>query len=359
MSIANQLGVLTARRVLRPDSRQLELAKRLDRLSALSTTFHHHKQIYVLQSRHDLLLPQGVQSKYTPPRIPRGLFITGKVGTGKSMLMNLFLQGLTIPHTRVHFHGFLQEIHRQAFTLKQRGKSTHQVLQEYGEMLGRDNAVFALDEFLLPDSGSNTMLQPVLESLMKQTVVVATSNLTELPDYLPCKLFDMNQEQDYRNLVGGQAGQCQLTLQEFAERFPGFDSTTAHVVQVGRIADLQVMGNTAKCDFNKVFAAERFGVPDYLLVCQQFDTLVITNVPEFRLGKKSSTQFSRNAASRFFCFLDVAYEHGTKLVLVTNSANNSLFPEDKDREANDDDKVAAAAFKRARSRWMEMSQEEL
>lgn len=355
MSIANQLGVLTARHVLRPDPKQLELAKRLDRLSALSTAFHHHKQLYVLQSRHDLLLPRGVESKYTPPRIPRGLFITGKVGTGKSMLMNLFLQGLTIPHTRVHFHGFLQEIHRQAFALKQRGKSTRQVLQEYGEMLGRDNAVFALDEFLLPDSGSNMMLQPVLESLMKQTVVVATSNLTELPDYLPCKLFDMNQDQDYRDLVG-RAGPCQLSRQQFGERFPGLDSAPA--LGVGKMADcLRVMGSTAKCDFNEVFAAERFGVPDYLAVCQQFDTLVVTNVPEFRLGKKSSTQLSRNAAARFFCFLDVAYEHGTRLALVVDSA--SLFPDHEGEGAMDDDKVAAAAFKRARSRWMEMSQEDV
>ena len=219
--ISSQIKSLVAQHVLKNDARQLQLASKLDRLSSLSQKYSSLRADYFdQQSRHDQNIHKVTQ-KYkldegklkdelaklpapVPPPLPRGLFITGKVGTGKSMLMNLFLNSLSsdVTYRRVHFHAFLQEVTQHVHETKKNQKQTsaYSILTKFGNNLGSSHVILALDEFLLPDAGTNLMLQPVLEAVLLQSILVVTSNVDYVPDYLArhCKHFDMKQDRDYR-----------------------------------------------------------------------------------------------------------------------------------------------------------------
>ena len=126
------------------------------------------------------------------PRIPRGLYIHGPVGSGKSLLMDTFYNTINIPASkkvRYHFHAFMQDIHKRIHSLKQedlrtRGRNfsidtseEHNPIVRVALQLSRETALLCLDEFQVTDVADALIMSQLFEVLFAfGTVVVATSN---------------------------------------------------------------------------------------------------------------------------------------------------------------------------------------
>eukprot|EP00557_Chaetoceros_sp_GSL56_P000693 CAMPEP_0176495712 /NCGR_PEP_ID=MMETSP0200_2-20121128/10809_1 /TAXON_ID=947934 /ORGANISM="Chaetoceros sp., Strain GSL56" /LENGTH=621 /DNA_ID=CAMNT_0017893621 /DNA_START=39 /DNA_END=1904 /DNA_ORIENTATION=- len=168
-----------------------------------------------------------------PPKfqIPRGLFIHGHVGTGKTHLMDMFYQTTSIENRkkrRVHFHSFMQDVHKRIHALKQQDlqengrnfaidtRHYRNPIRRVAKQLAKETCLLCFDEFQVTDVADALILSQLFQELFRRgTVVVATSNRHPKTLYegglnrgyfLPfidilckhCIVHDMNHDVDYR-----------------------------------------------------------------------------------------------------------------------------------------------------------------
>ncbi len=108
------------------------------------------------------------------PTIPRGVYMHGGVGRGKSFLMDCFFQSVPLTRkTRLHFHEFMREVHRELAELK----GVVNPLQELGARIARRHRLICFDEFHVADVTDAMILHRLLESMFENRVsIVTTSN---------------------------------------------------------------------------------------------------------------------------------------------------------------------------------------
>jgi cell division protein ZapE len=108
------------------------------------------------------------------PPIPRGVYMWGGVGRGKSFLMDCFFQAVPLTRkTRLHFHEFMREVHRELQDLK----GTVNPLDELGARIARRYRLICFDEFHVADVTDAMILHRLLQSLFEHRVsIVTTSN---------------------------------------------------------------------------------------------------------------------------------------------------------------------------------------
>ena len=108
------------------------------------------------------------------PPIPRGVYMHGGVGRGKSFLMDCFFQSVPLKRkTRLHFHEFMREVHRELHELR----GTANPLDELGRRIARRYRLICFDEFHIADVTDAMILHRLLESLFANRVsIVTTSN---------------------------------------------------------------------------------------------------------------------------------------------------------------------------------------
>jgi len=134
-----------------------------------------------------------VKARIEPPpitvQIPRGIYLYGDVGTGKSLLMNMFYASLSLKKRRLHFHSLLQEIHSRIFELKKQilrshGRSFHidtskdrNPIIQIAQQLSTEVTLLCIDEFQVTDVADAMILSQLFGELWRNgVVVVATSN---------------------------------------------------------------------------------------------------------------------------------------------------------------------------------------
>ena len=125
--------------------------------------------------RAEVQKPQktGLFRKAPPP--PKGLYLWGGVGRGKSMLMDLFVDTLEVPARRVHFHAFMQEM--QAGIHKLRGEGVEDPVKPIAKAVSDSVKVLAFDEMQITDIADAMLVGRLFEQLFAAgTVVVTTSN---------------------------------------------------------------------------------------------------------------------------------------------------------------------------------------
>ena len=354
--LIDRYEALIAQGELRRDREQLAAALRLDRLQlALEAVPKRGSVLWRLAGK--------------APESPRGAYLWGGVGRGKSMLMDLFFQTLRIERKRrVHFHEFMLEVHDRlrAARAEDKGDPIPIVAAQFkGEA-----RLIAFDEMVVNNSADAMILSRLFTALIEAgTCVVATSNRPPADLYkdglnrehfLPfialvearMDVIALNGPTDYRlqrlsgvktwHVPNGPAATAALSDAFFRlTDYPPEDRL--HVpsediaVPGGRTLHVpKSLKGVAVFSFRRLCGEAR-GAPDYLAIARRFHSVIIVGIP--KLGPEN-----RNEAARFVTLIDALYEHKVKLLAGADAEPAALY------EAGD----GRFEFERTASRLMEM-----
>ena len=296
---------------------------------------------------------------------PRGLYLWGSVGRGKTFLMDLFFESLpTEAKTRVHFHRFMQGIHAELRSLS--GHSDPLVAVAAG--IAAKTRVLCLDEFFVLDIGDAMILGNLLKALFADGVMlVTTSNTAPMNLYKDglqrerflaaialiekhCEIAELVSPTDWRLRALKQAPVYLSPPDAAAERaMNAIFHRVAHGVERASfsltINDRPVpvkreSDGVIWFEFDALCDGPR-GVADYIFLARSYHTVLISGVPEF-------TPQTEDAAQRFVELVDELYDHAVKLVLSAAVPIIDLY----------DGRRHRAVFARTESRLIEMQSEE-
>ena len=363
-SFLGHYEALVASGAIEPDAAQREVA---EAFGDLEQRLLHYKP-----PRKHRLLSRLFADKDSAP--PRGLYVHGDVGRGKTMLMDLFFQACSVEHKRrAHFHEFMAEVHERIYGFRQeiaRGKIPDE------DVIGLTaNAIFeqawllCFDEFHVTDIADAMILGRLFARLFELgTVVVATSNVA--PDdlykgglnrslFLPfiaqitehMAVLRLDARTDFR--LEKLAGVKMWLVPSDAAAAAALDKAWARMTGNApcRPRDISIKGRNlhVPCSAHGV---ARFGfadiceqplaASDYLRLARDYHTLMIDRIPVMDYPE-------RNAAKRFITLIDTLYDNGVKLMASAEADPLSLYVAPEGVEANE--------FKRTSSRLIEMGSE--
>ncbi|KAJ5788458.1 hypothetical protein N7457_003448 [Penicillium paradoxum] len=290
-----------------------------------------------------------------PDNMPKGLYMYGDVGCGKTMLMDLFFDTLppNITHkTRIHFHNFMQDVHKRMHVVKMKYGNDFDALPMVAADIAELSGVLCFDEFQCTDVADAMILRRLLEILMSHGVVLVTTsnrhpddlykNGIQRQSFIPCinllktdlSVINLNSPTDYRKIPRPPAAVYHHPLGEEAQRHaekwfeylgdPINDPphTATQVVWGREINVPRASGTAAYFSFNQLIGAAT-GAADYLELVRHYDAFIVTDVP-------SMNHTQRDLARRFITFIDAVYEGRAKLVLTTAVPLTNLFISESD-----------------------------
>jgi cell division protein ZapE len=275
------------------------------------------------------------------PPAPRGVYLCGGVGRGKSFLMDLFFVAVpVIRKTRVHFHEFMRSVHRELDDLK----GTENPLDEVAERIASRYRLICFDEFHVSDIADAMILHRLLSRLFELNVgFVMTSNYQ--PDVLyPDGLhrdrilpaIDLLKRQldvlavdggiDYRQramlridayLTPGGAATDAVLQAAFERIAEADDDDPALEIEARRIRARRRAGGVVWFDFAVLCGGPR-SQNDYLEIAAQFHTVLLSSIPRMSAGQASE-------ARRFTWLVDVLYDHRVHLIASAEAPPEELY----------------------------------
>jgi cell division protein ZapE len=306
-----------------------------------------------------------------PAEPPRGLYVHGEVGRGKTMLMDLFFEAAeAAPKRRAHFHAFMADVHARLHAWRQarkKGEATGEdPIAPVAAELAREASLLCFDEFAVRDIADAMILARLFSALFAAGVVmVATSNVA--PDdlyrdglnralFLPfvallkerCDIAELSARTDYRleKLTRAPVYYTPLGPKADAALESAFLSLTGRprgeptrIELLGRFLDVpQAIDGVARFDFDAL-CRRPLGSADYLALGRRFHTLIIDRIPVMSPNE-------RNEAKRFIILIDALYDMRVKLVASAAAEPEDLFDGHEGAEAFE--------FARTASRLVEM-----
>ncbi len=340
---------------VQPDPVQRGAARRLDTLAAKLDDWRRARR------RSIVGLFGGVG-----PGAPHGLYIWGKVGRGKSMLMDLFFEAVDLsPKRRVHFHAFMAEVHDRIGAA--RARVPGDPIPEVAKEIAASARLLCFDEFHVTDIADAMILGRLFAALFeRQVVVVATSNVAPdglYKDGLNRQLFVpfidlLRTKVDVVELVAAKDYRLEKLAGHplyFTPLGPAADASLSAAFQRisgvahGALAALVVKGRTvvvpeaanavARFDFADL-CMKPLGALDYLAIARAYHTVIVANVPAL-------TRERRAEARRFITLIDTLYDARIGLVVSAAAEPDAIYP------AGDE----AFLFERTASRLIEMRSE--
>ncbi|HET9821971.1 MAG TPA: cell division protein ZapE [Burkholderiaceae bacterium] len=275
------------------------------------------------------------------PPIPRGVYMWGGVGRGKSFLMDCFFQSVPLTRkTRLHFHEFMREVHRELQELK----GTANPLDELARRMARRFRLICFDEFHVADVTDAMILHRLLAALFANRVsIVTTSNFH--PDglypnglhrdrILPAiellkerlEVINVDAGHDYRRRALEQVKIYHCPLGDaadaaLAEAFGQLaeareEDPVLHIEQ-REITARRKAGGVVWFDFKWLCGGPR-SQNDYLEIATRFHTLILSNVPQMAPRMASE-------ARRFTWLVDVLYDRRVKLIMSAEVPAEALY----------------------------------
>jgi peroxisome-assembly ATPase len=295
---------------------------------------------------------------------PRGMYMWGGVGCGKSMLMDSFFDTCPMPEgrkRRVHFHSFMLEVHRRIHRHRQEKREGDAVLSVASE-IAHEAQLLCFDEFQVTDVGDAMLMHRLFGRMFDRGItMVATSNRP--PDDLykhglqrelfepcidrvkrRCEVFHLGSHVDYRT-AGEQAGKTWIAQEERSmfDELPSIDADTVDAAfeetwrhishgQQGEPMELEQPGRkipapravtlpdgSKACMYSfEELCEEARGATDYLLIASTFSTVFVKGVPHMTLTE-------RNEVRRFITLVDVLYEAKCRLYVSAAKPLKEIF----------------------------------
>jgi len=277
------------------------------------------------------------------PPIPRGVYMYGGVGRGKSFLMDCFFQAVPLTRkTRLHFHEFMREVHRELQELK----GTVNPLDELGKRIARRFRLICFDEFHVADVTDAMILHRLLDALFANRVSIVTTSNFHPDDLYPnglhrdrilpaiellkekLEIINVDNGTDYRQRtlehvqlyhtpLGPEADAAMDSA--FSELAEARDESPLLHIEQRELRARRRAGGVVWFDFKTLCGGPR-SQNDYLELATQFHTLLLSGVPQMppRLASE---------ARRFTWLVDVLYDRRVKLILSAEVPAEALYLE--------------------------------
>lgn len=277
--------------------------------------------------------PKTAETTEIPANLPKGLYMHGDVGCGKTMLMDLFYD--TLPpnissKTRIHFHNFMQGVHKRLHVVKMQYGSDLDGVPFVAADIAKESSVLCFDEFQCTDVADAMILRRLLESLMSHGVILVTTsnrhpddlykNGIQRESFIPCiqllktalTVLNLDSTTDYRKIPRPPSGVYHHPLgvpanhhaDKWFQYLGDFKDDPPHraVHQVwGRdVVVPRASGRAARFTFDELIGRAT-GAADYLELMNSYNSFIITDVPGMSLHQ-------RDLARRFITFIDAVYE---------------------------------------------------
>jgi len=281
-----------------------------------------------------------------------GIYLMGKVGRGKTMLMDMFFESVDVrPKQRVHFNAFMQKVHAKLHALR-KARGEGDAIAKVAAPIAENSKILCLDEFQVNDITDAMLLGRLFEALIAQEVFIVLSSNTP-PErlyenglnrqlFLPFidlirarfELIEVKGHLDYRlqRMIGEEVYLCPLG-----------EKTDAHVErlwelvtggQSGEPVEIKVHGRllhvplSARGAARFTFAAlceAPLGPADYLALAGRFETIFIEKVPKLGGDKGDGRR-------RLISLIDILYDAHVRVVISAAACPDGLAPEFKEFE---------------------------
>lgn len=343
--------------VIRGDDHQRRIIQKLEGLH--KQLLHYHPPHIARHSGSGfftrLFSPTPTGPTAPPADAPKGLYLFGDVGTGKTMLMDLFYSTLPPSITRkrrVHFHAFMIDVHKRIHAAKKHlGHGGGDPIAPVARDLAEQAYMLCFDEFQVTDIADAMILRRLMETLLNHgVVIVMTSNRhpddlykngIQRSSFVPTiellksqfDVTDLDSGTDYRRLPRAlsQVYYDPLNDANRLEVQKIFDSLTDNPSDpVIRHRELETWGRkliipesssrVAKFGFHDL-CGNPLSAADYIKVTETFDTIFLLDVPKMGLE-------SKDMARRFITFIDACYESKTKLFVTSEVPIYKVFSDE-------------------------------
>ncbi|CAM8658831.1 COG1485 Predicted ATPase [Comamonadaceae bacterium] len=277
------------------------------------------------------------------PEIPRGVYMHGGVGRGKSFLMDCFFNAVPLKRkTRLHFHEFMREVHHELVNLQ----GTVNPLDELGKRMSKRYRLICFDEFHVADITDAMILHRLLNALFDNGVGFVTTSNFKPDDLYPgglhrdrilpaiallnakLEVLNVDNGTDYRrrtledaklyHVPNGPVAEAAMTA-TFNALAEQHDEDPLLHIEARQISAKRKAGGVVWFDFKTLCGGPR-SQNDYLEIASRFHTVFLSGVPHMPVRMASE-------ARRFTWLVDVLYDRRVKLIMSADVAPEELYTE--------------------------------